>query len=59
MEVGRDEGGDMEEKCAICWAESRDVACVPCGHVACCKRCLKAVFKLANKECPICRTILT
>ena len=57
--VGRDGGGDSEEKCVICWENARDVACVPCGHVACCMRCLTDVFESEKKECPACCTELS
>ena len=42
------------DDCVVCWANEKDVVCVPCGHVAMCKSCSKAVMQQSGL-CPVCR----
>ena len=42
------------DDCVVCWAHVKDVVCVPCGHVAMCKSCSKAVVAQSGL-CPVCR----
>ena len=46
------------DDCVVCWAHIKDVVCVPCGHVAMCKSCSKAVLQQSGL-CPVCRVTLT
>ena len=42
------------DDCVVCWAHVKNVVCVPCGHVAMCKSCSKAVVAQSGL-CPVCR----
>lgn len=39
--------------CSVCMDATADGACVPCGHVCACMKCLGALRK-THKKCPIC-----
>lgn len=40
--------------CVVCWDARAEGACIPCGHLAGCMKCLTEV-KLKNWNCPVCR----
>ncbi|KAJ3678501.1 hypothetical protein LUZ60_002304 [Juncus effusus] len=40
--------------CVICLDKRVEAACVPCGHMAGCMKCLKKI-EAKNKKCPVCR----
>jgi Zinc finger, C3HC4 type (RING finger) len=40
--------------CSICIEKGVEGACIPCGHMAGCMRCLQKI-KETGGECPICR----
>ncbi|KAI5066355.1 hypothetical protein GOP47_0018979 [Adiantum capillus-veneris] len=46
-----DSGGGI---CVVCWDARAEGACIPCGHLAGCMKCLNEV-KLKNWNCPVCR----
>ena len=46
--------GPESDDCVVCWAHEKDVVCIPCGHVAMCKSCSKAVMQQSGL-CPVCR----
>jgi len=48
-------GGDDLSICVVCMDSKRDVAFVPCGHVACCGHCAD----LVKGKCPVCRATVT
>jgi hypothetical protein len=40
--------------CIVCSENHRDSVCIPCGHVAGCYDCMRAVTQ-ENSSCPVCR----
>lgn len=44
---------DGKNNCKICCDRECDIACIPCGHVAACSRCISNI-----RFCPICRNHL-
>ncbi|DBA87580.1 hypothetical protein WJX77_006083 [Trebouxia sp. C0004] len=50
----KDSAGPEGDDCVVCWAHEKDVVCIPCGHVAMCKSCSKAVMQQSGL-CPVCR----
>ncbi|CEG41511.1 hypothetical protein L914_06165 [Plasmopara halstedii] len=44
----------LEDRCIVCMDNNRDSVCIPCGHVAGCLDCMRAVTQ-ENLSCPICR----
>ena len=50
----KDSAGPESDDCVVCWAHDKDVGCIPCGHVAMCKSCSKAVMAQSGL-CPVCR----
>uniref|UniRef100_A0AAV1T9L0 Uncharacterized protein n=1 Tax=Peronospora matthiolae TaxID=2874970 RepID=A0AAV1T9L0_9STRA len=41
-------------RCIVCFENHRDAVCIPCGHVAGCYDCTRAVTQGSN-SCPVCR----
>ncbi|CAI5714249.1 unnamed protein product [Hyaloperonospora brassicae] len=41
-------------RCIVCFENCRDAVCIPCGHVAGCYDCTRAVTQESN-SCPVCR----
>ncbi len=50
----KEAAGQESDECVVCWAHEKDVVCIPCGHVAMCKSCSKAVMQQSGL-CPVCR----
>ncbi|TDH65383.1 hypothetical protein CCR75_002036 [Bremia lactucae] len=44
----------LVDRCIVCANNSRDSVCVPCGHVAGCLDCMRAVT-YETSSCPVCR----
>ncbi|KAK1930915.1 Sacsin [Phytophthora citrophthora] len=44
----------LRERCIVCAENHRDSVCIPCGHVAGCYDCMRAVTQ-ENSSCPVCR----
>ncbi|KAM7257685.1 hypothetical protein ACFE04_013426 [Oxalis oulophora] len=51
-EVKEDE--ESSSSCVICWDAKIEGACVPCGHMCGCMKCLAKV-KARKWNCPVCR----
>ncbi|KAJ9543525.1 hypothetical protein OSB04_023232 [Centaurea solstitialis] len=49
------EGGNHGISCVVCWEGPVEGACVPCGHMGSCMRCLREI-ESRNGTCPICRS---
>ena len=45
---------NSDKLCVICRDETRQIACIPCGHLVACVACGHSV-----KICPVCKTIIT
>lgn len=52
-EVEEEETND-DKLCKICYERERDIAYIPCGHVATCSKCTSSI-----RLCPICREKLS
>ena len=52
----RDEDGDSEAMCVVCFTEPKTATIVHAdtGHVCCCMECAKRL-KVMRQPCPICR----
>ena len=46
----RQNTSSISNPCALCAAEERRLACLPCGHFAVCSSCATSL-----RSCPICR----
>lgn len=44
----------IRDRCIVCTENQRDSVCIPCGHVAGCYDCMRAVTQ-ENLSCPVCR----
>ncbi|KAG2789105.1 hypothetical protein PC129_g22001 [Phytophthora cactorum] len=44
----------VRDRCIVCAENHRDSVCIPCGHVAGCYDCMRAVTQ-ENSSCPVCR----
>ncbi|KAE8974370.1 hypothetical protein PR001_g26014 [Phytophthora rubi] len=44
----------LHDRCIVCAENRRDSVCIPCGHVAGCYDCMRAVTK-ERSSCPVCR----
>ncbi|ETI49998.1 hypothetical protein F443_06348 [Phytophthora nicotianae P1569] len=44
----------IRDRCIVCAENHRDSVCIPCGHVAGCYDCMRAVTQ-ENSSCPVCR----
>lgn len=44
----------VRDRCIVCTENHRDSVCIPCGHVAGCYDCMRAVTQ-ENSSCPVCR----
>ena len=55
MEQSVAEGAEGDaDACAICMIAAKEMAFIPCGHMACCRTCAPQC-----STCPICRTPIT
>ena len=52
--VVKEVAGPESDDCVVCWAHEKNVVCIPCGHLAMCKSCSKAVMQQSGL-CPVCR----
>ena len=43
-----------QDQCVICMEKKVTHACVPCGHLKYCEKCIELIIE--RKECAICRT---
>lgn len=52
-----DESGDVPDGglCVICLTRRRRSAFIPCGHLACCQRCVRSIEREVTPKCPVCR----
>lgn len=44
----------LADRCIVCADNNRDSVCIPCGHVAGCLDCMRAVTQ-ESSSCPVCR----
>ncbi|EGZ23957.1 hypothetical protein PHYSODRAFT_556602 [Phytophthora sojae] len=44
----------LHDRCIVCAENRRDSVCIPCGHVAGCYDCMRAVTQECS-SCPVCR----
>ncbi|KAG7379421.1 hypothetical protein PHYPSEUDO_008659 [Phytophthora pseudosyringae] len=44
----------LRDRCIVCAENHRDSVCIPCGHVAGCYDCMRAVTQ-ESSSCPVCR----
>ncbi|KAG6420067.1 hypothetical protein SASPL_116582 [Salvia splendens] len=54
-EANAKEGEETTSSCTICLDAPLEGACVPCGHMAGCMRCLNEI-KAKSWGCPVCRS---
>lgn len=45
--------------CIACLVNAKDVAVIPCFHVALCRKCAQSLLKSDKPECPVCQKTLT
>ncbi|KAG6423084.1 hypothetical protein SASPL_113468 [Salvia splendens] len=55
VEANAKEGEETNSSCTICLDAPLEGACVPCGHMAGCMRCLNEI-KAKSWGCPVCRS---
>ena len=57
-ETRSEEGEGSSGRCVVCWDARAEAVCVPCGHMAGCIECLRAV-KAQSRQCPVCRASIS